>query len=306
MPAVLYGGKAFTVDGKLYVSDVCPPCCDPCVCPEGSEYTTPKRITDLTLEVSGIVDTFNEIAGGNSISISGISALNGTYNATLVTKADHSIACPSYSPASCPLDDEEYANCVWLLRVPWVQISGTYVRGNGPDPATYNLDGTATISLDVSSPQNFRVTLRAGLTRTPLAGFDDYRNYQASLTADGVGIALSAGGFDGHFRDDCATLVAAHNRQNASYPALWSVPPITIVNHNLYAGTAGNIHSYTPGSSDIHEIPTVTCSDAVTSSLTLPHGNSIAATQCAGTSSGVSYDTPAIAGTFLMDATIAP
>lgn len=30
MPAVLYDGKAFTYGGKLYVGDVCPPCCECC------------------------------------------------------------------------------------------------------------------------------------------------------------------------------------------------------------------------------------------------------------------------------------
>lgn len=50
MPAVLYGGKAFTYGGKLYHAAVCPPCCDPCVkCVTPAGY----KLVGKTVAISG-------------------------------------------------------------------------------------------------------------------------------------------------------------------------------------------------------------------------------------------------------------
>lgn len=183
--AVLFNGKAFIKDGKLYLSVVCPPCCEPCGpwkccyatdkfwCGETSGYDFPKRIHG-TVTVSGIPATLKSetvIKNPNPpdpscpghrqdyhriVTFSGMDALNGTYVGTFRD------ACEIEPPDSC----ESWtmtgtgAVCYLEVEIPAVPLTATWYERNDGETDTgeliqyedsWTLTGQATLGV-ISTP----------------------------------------------------------------------------------------------------------------------------------------------------------
>lgn len=185
MPAVTYSGKAFTHNGKLYSSDVCPPCCD-CVpgeccestgkfqCLEAADYTYPVKIQGY-LTIAGVPNTiitesFIEDPPSpdfgtcpcpkndyhRMVTFSGMAALNGTY--PIVALDSSGTECyPSSTPDYEACDVYGSTTCKWYALVPTVSVTANfYERRNqctnawdpGPTETITDIDYTGYCKMD--------------------------------------------------------------------------------------------------------------------------------------------------------------
>ena len=140
-------------NGKLVVNDIdqlvfsddpnsCRCCPGLCECPPGSLYASPKYVDDLVTVWSNIPDSYGETlffdvtrrtqTGGVSKnfldrqwSISGLSALNGTWPGILTFLGGTTVCDPPDVVPACPYDDPR-VGCKWKSRWPIVPITGTY------------------------------------------------------------------------------------------------------------------------------------------------------------------------------------
>lgn len=142
-------------NGKLVVNDIdqlvfsedpdsCRCCPGLCECPPDADYAVPKYVQDASFSVSNVPDTYSselnrkvtrrysngqvfQASVFRQFTVSGLSALNGTYPHSLEDQYSPGTPCVQPDPfPACAFDANP--NCVWYRTIPIVPITGSFTN----------------------------------------------------------------------------------------------------------------------------------------------------------------------------------
>ena len=142
-------------NGKLVINDIdqlvfsedpdsCRCCPGACECPADADYAVPKYVEDASFSVSNVPDTYaselnreviRRYSNGDvfqasvfrQFTISGLSALNGTYPHSLEDQYSPGTPCVQPDPfPACAFDANP--NCRWYRTLPVVPIAGSFTN----------------------------------------------------------------------------------------------------------------------------------------------------------------------------------